>query len=331
MLHAGQLYSSPAGAGAAAAACVPPPAAGGRWVVNLAANSICRVPNVFTTTKLTASGSPCTAGGASHHGCCCCCSNCDSNLLRTPPQSEQQHPASESLQLNACDTFVLHIAGQGLPLPGKPGLAARDYSRVRTWAAEGAAWRASYAADPGSVCNPRSGLCAANPGSEDFGKLLVATSPADYDARTASASFDPITPVQDQRPCQSAVAFAVITAAEAAVASALHVNATSVSLSQQDLQFCPDAQRTCQDTWDVRAAVDRLINSSIVSYDCLPYTAATTDDPAKLCNYRCKDQPKQLQGGRFRAVAVRSPMEGQRHIRRYGSFVTRFTIYQVRS
>lgn len=228
-----------------------------------------------------------------------------------------------------CAASMLVVAGQGLPLPGKQGLAARDYSRVRTWAAAGVQWRASYAADPAAACNTAAGLCAANPGSEDYGKLLVATSPADYDARTATAgSYNPVSPVLDQRPCQSAVAFAVIAAAEAAVASALKVNASTVSLSQQDLQFCPDSQRTCQETWDIRAAVDRLINGSIVSYDCLPYTAATTDDPAKLCNYRCKDQPKQLQGGRFRAVSVRSPMEGQRQIRRYGSFVTRFNIYQ---
>lgn len=223
-----------------------------------------------------------------------------------------------------------HPIGQGLPLPGKQGLSARDYSRVRTWAAEGQQWRTSYAADPAAACSADGGLCAANPGSEDYGKLLVATSPADYDARTGTGgSYDPINqPVQDQRPCQSAVAFAVITAAEAAVASALHVNASSVSLSQQDLQFCPDAQRSCQEPWDVRAAVNRLVNGSIVAADCLPYTAATTDDPAKLCNYRCRDQPKLVQGGRFRAVPVRSPLEGQRQIRRYGSFVTRFNIYQ---
>lgn len=224
-----------------------------------------------------------------------------------------------------CLAFLLHT-GQGLPLPGKQGLTARDYARVRSWAAEGRTWRASYAADPAAACSAQTGLCAASPGSEDYGKLLVATSPADYGAR--SSSFDAISPVLDQRPCQAAVAFAVITAAQAAVASALHVNASTVNLSQQDLQFCPDATRSCQDTWDVQAAVDRLINGSIVSYDCLPYTAAATDDPAKLCNYRCKDQPSLLQGGRFRAVPVRSPMEAQRQIRRYGSFVTRFNIYQ---
>lgn len=224
-------------------------------------------------------------------------------------------------------TFACAVTGQGLPLPGKPGLAARDYSRVRTWAAEGVQWRASYAADPAAACNMQAGLCAASPGSEDYGKLLVATSPADYDSRTAAAAYSPIGTVLDQRPCQSAVAFAVISAAEAAAASALHINASTISLSQQELQFCPDSQRTCQDSWDVRAAVDQLINGSIVSSNCLPYTAATTDDPAKLCNYRCRDQPKQLQGGRFRAVSVRSPLEGQRQIRRYGSFVTRFNIH----
>lgn len=213
-----------------------------------------------------------------------------------------------------------HQTGQGLPLPGKPGLTARDYSRVRTWAAEGAAWRAAYATEP---CT----LCEAQPGSEDFGRLLVATSPADYDARVGPTAFNPISAVADQRPCQSAVAFAVTTAAEAAVASALRINGSDVSLSQQDLQFCPDVQRSCQEPWEVAAAVERLTNGSVVAYDCLPYTAGTTDDTAKLCNYRCKDQPKAVQGGRFVKVSVRSPLEGQRQIQRNGAFVTRFDIH----
>jgi hypothetical protein len=115
------------------------------------------------------------------------------------------------------------------------------------------------------------------------------------------------------------------------VASALRVDASTgnISLSQQDLQFCPDAKLTCQDTWNVTAAAAKLVNSSIVSAECLPYTAAagTSGDPTQLCSYRCKNQSQLVQGGTFRVVPVRSPLEAQRQIRRSGSFVTRFNVY----
>lgn len=157
---------------------------------------------------------------------------------------------------------------------------------------------------------------------------MLAGTPSAYDARKdASSSFNPIGPVGDQRPCQTSVAFAVAAAAEAAVASALQINGSSVSLSQQDLQFCPNVERGCYDNGDLKTALNRLVKGGVVAYDCLPYTAAQSDDPAKLCNYRCNSPPKPVGQGRFGFSPVRDPIAAQKQIRRYGSFVTRFNLH----
>lgn len=107
----------------------------------------------------------------------------------------------------------------------------------------------------------------------------------------------------------------------------MQVNASSVSLSQQDLQFCPDVQRSCYDNSDFKTALNRLVKGNVVAYDCLPYTVAQSDDPAKLCNYRCQTPPTPATQGKFGFSPLRDPVAAQKHIRRYNSFVTRFNLY----
>jgi hypothetical protein len=149
-----------------------------------------------------------------------------------------------------------------------------------------------------------------------------------YDARTDAGDFNPISPVQDQRPCQTSVAFAVGAAAEVAAASALQINGSSVSLSQQDLQFCPGLQRGCYDNWDIKPALDRLVNDTVVDSECLPYTAPQSDDPARLCNYRCREAPRAILQGKFGYSPLHDVIAAQKHIRRYSAFVTRFNLYE---
>jgi hypothetical protein len=222
-------------------------------------------------------------------------------------------------------------------VPGNPGLGEESYARVRKWAlSEGSAWRTAYAAAPAEACQASSGLCAAAAGSPDLAKLLVATSPADYDARSSAIVPAPAA-AQQQQSCRSSTAAALTLAAEAAVASALQRDAAAVaaniSLSAQDVAFCGGSdgqqQRACAEPRGLTAALDRLVNGSIVTAACLPGAAA---DPANAtgaspsCEYRCREQPAQVAGGRFRLVPVRSPYEAQRQIRHAGAFVTRFNV-----
>jgi hypothetical protein len=220
------------------------------------------------------------------------------------------------------------FAGQGLQASSKArGADIRWYAKLLRYTKDGAAFRSAYAANPTKACTSGKGLCAAAAGSEEATALLVATSPAVYDARTDAGDFNPVSPVQDQRPCQTSVAFAVGAAAEAAAASALQINGSSISLSQQDLQFCPGLQRGCYDNWEIRPALDRLVNDTVVDSECLPYTAPQSDDPARLCNYRCQDPPRAVLQGKFGYSPLRDVIAAQKQIRRYGAFVTRFNLY----
>ena len=116
--------------------------------------------------------------------------------------------------------------GTGLVVPGNPGLGEETFARVRKWAlVDGSAWRAAFAAAPTEACQAGSGLCASLPGSPDFAKLLVATSPADY--RSAAVVPAAVT----QQPCRSSTAAALTLAAEAAVASALQLDAAAQLLA----------------------------------------------------------------------------------------------------
>lgn len=211
------------------------------------------------------------------------------------------------------------------------GSQAKAYEKVLQYTKDGASFRDAYAANPQAACRlNRKSPCGATAGTDDYVKLQVASSPPEYDARyTAGSDFNPISPAKDQRPCQTAVAFAVTAAAEAAAASALQINGNSISLSQQDLQFCPGTPRGCNDDWDLKSGLERLVNASesVVDYDCLPYTAARSDDPAKLCNYRCRNRPKALAPGKFGYTPLRDVISAQKQIQRYGSFVTRFNLY----
>ncbi|WIA20779.1 hypothetical protein OEZ85_005142 [Tetradesmus obliquus] len=223
------------------------------------------------------------------------------------------------------------VAGQGLPASSKARISdTKGFGKLLRYTKDGAAFRAAYAANPSKACSAAGGkgLCAAAAGSEEATALLVATSPAVYDARNDAGDFNPISPVKDQRPCQTSVAFAITAAAEAAAASALQINGSSISLSQQDLQFCPGLQRGCYDNWEIWPALERLVNDTVVDSECLPYTAPQSDDPARLCNYRCRDPPRAILQGKFRYSPLREVISAQKQIRRYGAFVTRFNLYE---
>lgn len=116
---------------------------------------------------------------------------------------------------------------------------------------------------------------------------------------------------------RTGVAFAVAAAAEAAMARALNLPAGSVSISEQYLVrrrsrgcwmqpvcitqriahcfchcllqgFCPAEKgsvKFCQSPWDLLSALNKLQKeqASLLTRDCLPYTAPTNDDPSTYC------------------------------------------------
>lgn len=256
------------------------------------------------------------------------------------PSEQQSHPQQLAHQLlsahmhdpNLSELLSMFPAGQGIPAKAPNqlrGVGIQAYSTVLRDTKTGASFRAKYAASPQTTCTrTTSSWCGAAPGSDKYQALLVATSPAVYDARTdAGDEFNPIGPVLDQRPCETSVAFAVTAAAQAAAASALQLNGSDISLSQQDLQFCPGLVRGCYDSWDIKSGLDRLVNGTVVDSDCLPYTAPQSDDPARLCNYRCRDPPKAILRGSFGYRQLRTVVDAQKQLRRYGSFITRFNLY----
>lgn len=125
-------------------------------------------------------------------------------------------------------------------------------------------------------------------------------------------------------------------AAEAALASALRLNASAVMLSVADLYFCsPSRPRACRAGWTLDGALDELRARPLLSDRCLPYgpaaaAAAPGGGGAAACApgaRRCGDAPAAAAGGRFGYVALREHWEVQQHIRRHGAVVTRFDIY----
>ncbi|KAI8462339.1 MAG: hypothetical protein J3K34DRAFT_501431 [Monoraphidium minutum] len=160
--------------------------------------------------------------------------------------------------------------------------------------------------------------------------LHVATSPDVYSSIdpdiTGGKVFVPAPP--DQRPCSTCVAHALITAAEAAVATMTDIDVRSQQIermSVQDLFWCSDRYHECDSGWTLKDALE------VIKGRCLPYKAEPrgfkTD--LELCKVerQCDNFSKIPNRGKFDFKAIRTLWAAQRHIRNWGTVVTRFDIY----
>ncbi|KIZ03611.1 hypothetical protein MNEG_4343 [Monoraphidium neglectum] len=125
-------------------------------------------------------------------------------------------------------------------------------------------------------------------------------------------------------------AFAVLAAVQSAVACALRRDATS-SLSEQDFFFCKSLalreKRGCGNSWGMRSGIEAFMamvdaKKLPVTETCLPY------DPGNpSCSYECSNVEPSLQQGVFEFQALTTDWEMQKHIRLFGSVVTRLNIF----
>jgi hypothetical protein len=185
------------------------------------------------------------------------------------------------------------------------------------------------------ACTGNTGsLCAnaaeAAPDQEQRRLLMMSASPDVYDSRSNfSSKIKPIAPPGNQDSCNSCVGFAVAAAAAAAVATTLQINASQVTLSVQDLQFCGisregrvQTQRLCQQSWNFVGALNRLATQQPVDDSCLPY-AAPNVAPNKLCSYCPQRTLNSFSShGEFNFDAVSDFADAQQAIRENGGVLT---------
>uniref|UniRef100_A0A383WDA4 Peptidase C1A papain C-terminal domain-containing protein n=1 Tax=Tetradesmus obliquus TaxID=3088 RepID=A0A383WDA4_TETOB len=178
----------------------------------------------------------------------------------------------------------------------------------------------------GSLCSPYSQTM------EQRGAMLIATSPQSFDARShgAMGSFSAVAQPKDQGQCNSCVAFALLAAAQSAMACALKQDASS-SISEQDFFFCKSVsqgeERTCSSSWSMRQGIEALVAMSVagkypVIEDCMPWNPSNP-----TCSYDCQDVQGMLKQGSFSYVRLDSAWEMQEHIRNWGSVVTRLDVH----
>jgi hypothetical protein len=234
------------------------------------------------------------------------------------------------------------VGAQGLDLPPANSLGAsqtlQQYSSVANrYQLISSQNKALYRANRrrATACTGNTGsLCAsaaeAAPDQEQRRLLMMSASPDVYDSRSNfSVRIKPIASPGDQDSCNSCVGFAVASAAAAAVATTLHVNASQVSLSVQDLQFCGRSrdgrvlpQRGCQQSWNFVAALNRLATQQPVDDSCLPY-AAPNVQASQLCSY-CPQRTlnRFASHGEFSFDTISDFADAQQAIRENGGVLT---------
>jgi len=246
--------------------------------------------------------------------------------------------------------LVAIAAGQGLKR--RSSLAAsNDGARALE-----AAYQRQYAASQNVVKNYRAqtatekarcaggkgkaALCANNAGggSADSDAAQLALGPIEFSwvsppggrGGDVLAMINPFGPVRDQGECSTCVSFAVIGAAEAAVARTLGLGGGNVKMSVQDHGFCPVKEedlKFCNTGWDLDSALSKLKSQMIVAEECLRYQTSTLFDDEKKCAYACTKPDSRAQGGRFDVRQLGSLAQAQRHLRRYGGVISALAVY----
>lgn len=130
-------------------------------------------------------------------------------------------------------------------------------------------------------------------------------------------------------------AFAVAAAAETAMAAALQVDVQQCSISVQALFFCtPNAPiRSCDAGWSLQDALQQLQQrgQKLPTAACLPYKPDTVGDQSAeaLCKGSCSNPSTHAGRGKFSSQRITVVWKAQRHIRQYGSVVSRFGVSQL--
>eukprot|EP00878_Enallax_costatus_P028848 GHUV01031198.1.p1 GENE.GHUV01031198.1~~GHUV01031198.1.p1 ORF type:complete len:356 (+),score=64.08 GHUV01031198.1:170-1237(+) len=231
-------------------------------------------------------------------------------------------------------------AGQGFRPSGAIPVGASGASeRLQLLYRNSQAWKLSYKHSPKSACSAKNtaNLCgaAATNVADAYAQITLATSPPVY------SSLDPkytsgvrlVAPPEDQQSCDTCSAFAIASAGETAMASALNVSATDCSISVQALYFCPKGKpaRTCHAGWDFQGALTALEErgQELPTADCQPYKPDFRGvySYKALCEPDCSSTNRYASQGQFSSSQIANMWEAQHHIRQYGSVVTRFDVY----
>eukprot|EP00775_Hariotina_reticulata_P009525 gene9525-9689_t len=181
----------------------------------------------------------------------------------------------------------------------------------------------------------RASLCAGL-AAEDQEVLDLATNPQQFSWHDGweGSLPNPFGPVGDQIPAGRGLFQAcVFDRGEGAVARALGLPGGSVSISEQDMGFCPeqpDNLKFCGTSWDFTSAVNKFSSrqGKFVQKKCLPYTVTTVDDQGSTCRYKCRDVDPNISKGVFKARKIRSMAAAQRQIRSHGGVMTRLNVYK---
>jgi hypothetical protein len=220
--------------------------------------------------------------------------------------------------------------GQGLEPDPSALMAPVGYASLKAVYAKSKAWQAAYRLSRRSACSERKGsLCSNGLGMEERAQLLMATSPQSYDSRTAEP-FNVVGKPKDQDQCGSCVAFAVLGAAQSAIASALKQR-TTTSFSEQDFHFCKvpkNVEASCSDALSLESGVTKWLSlvgdkNFVLTDQCLPY------DPynPRRCSPKCSSVDPSLYMGYFKRKTFSTTWEMQEHIRSHGSVVCRIDVY----
>ncbi|KAI8470504.1 MAG: hypothetical protein J3K34DRAFT_521289 [Monoraphidium minutum] len=245
-------------------------------------------------------------------------------------------------------------AGQGLQVPFTLGADGQyrdlfntwnsQYSSARAlherWRASQKARRARARAQPRAGCAPGSrALCGGNlpaAAAGDAAVLEVMGSPQAYDSRRPAdtGGLDLVHPPMDQGACNACVGFALVSAAETAMAAALRANARELPrLSTRDLFFCnPKGSGSCNNGWTYQQALENLVQRQVVAEEaCMPWAGfrAKPGDP-------CNELAQQCESGRVppgefvwdRSVQLDSNAKIMRFIRDHGSVLTAMMLYE---
>ncbi|KIZ06644.1 hypothetical protein MNEG_1312 [Monoraphidium neglectum] len=180
------------------------------------------------------------------------------------------------------------VQGQGV-MPGLPGpglfgeestlktASANTYaSFIKQWSGA-KAWQRALQVAPRAACvgTSKDSLCApqVEQDAEKLATLMFATSPAAYSALDPREfGYAVVPPPRDEGVCWTVAAFVAVTAAEAAVASALGEDVAQVGqLSPQDLYYCGDAKRDCLTGASLKDTLAELAKRQLLLEKCLPY------------------------------------------------------------
>lgn len=167
----------------------------------------------------------------------------------------------------------------------------------------------------------------------DAQALWLAASPQAFDSRSAWHGLSVLGPVKAQGTCGTAVAFAVLAAAQTAAAVALNTSLPAASLSEHDFYFCTPRgtviPRSCASGMAFWSALELFLRESrmpesIAAEECVPYQP---DRGADACERKCQGTAAQLWRGTWQAVQLGTVADMQRHILAHGSIICRMPLY----